>query len=78
MRKKVGSQLHTLNFYTDELDNIHQNWFIQFLTHGPKSVGIEGVSFYIYFEFNRVKTMDAKVQATWFTNQMKKKMKKRL
>ncbi len=78
MRKKVGSQLRTANFYTDELDNIRENWFIQFFAHWPKSVSIEGVSFYIYFEFNRVKTMDANVQATWFTNQIIEKMKKRL
>ena len=73
IRKTVGSQLRTLNSYTDELDNIHKDWFIQFFAHGPKSVGIEDVSFYIYFKFNCVKTMDTKVQATWFTNQIIKK-----
>lgn len=68
VKNKVNAQLSApwfLNFNTDELNNICKDCVISFLVHILKGYNTKRGYFYIYSEFNSIRNIDAKIQATW-------------
>lgn len=67
IKNKVDIQLSALwflNFYTNKSSNICKNQLITFLAYTPKGCSIKEGCFYIHFESNNAKIMNAKTQAS--------------
>ncbi len=73
VKDKVDARLRAprfLNFYTDESNNIRKDRVINFIAHAPKECVTERSHFYIHFESNIARTIDAKTQVAWLITQM--------